>query len=129
MHPRNAILAAIRTALAGATSPALTVYEFEQASANAPCWQIADLQEEPDESQTTRGAYSRMLTVAVAAFGTSREQRDELSDTLELALLGPGSVGGFELELESVALTPPGDAGERVYPAIYNLRVQYFKVR
>lgn len=129
MHPRAAILAAIRTALTGATSPAFRVFEFEQAAASAPCWQVADIAEELDESQTSKGRYSRFLSVAVAAYGTTRAQRDTMSEALEAALFGRGTVGGFELEWESVALTPPSESGERIYPAIYNLRVQYFTQR
>lgn len=128
-HPRSAILGAIRTALAAATSPALPVFEYEEAAANAPCWHVADIAEELDGDQTSKGRYSRLLTVAVAAYGTNRSQRDSMSEALESALFGRGTVGGFELEWESVALTPPGDVGERVYPAIYNLRVQYFSPR
>lgn len=128
-HPRAAILAAIRTALEGATSPAYRVFEFEEAAANAPCWHVADIAEELDEAQTSKGLYSRYLSVAVAAIATTRAQRDDMSEALEAALFGNGKVGSFELEWESVALTPPSESGERVYPAIYNLRVQYFSSR
>ncbi len=128
-HPRAAILAAVRSALAGATSPSLPVFEFEQAAANAPCWEVADLVEELDEAQTTKTRYSRYITLAVAAIAKTRAQRDTMSEALESVLLGRGTVGGFEMEFESVALTPPEGAGERLHPAVYTLRVQYFTTR
>ena len=129
MHPRRAILDAIRTALAASTSPALPVYEEDETAQVVPCWLIAVGLERRGE-RTSKRSYHRQNSVSVTALGTSRTERDALSEALELALLGASVPGVLEIEWLEVELeTPRDEAGERVYPASYRLMVDHFSPR
>ncbi len=128
MHPRAAILAAVRTALASASSPALPVFEMDASAAGA-CYQVAALEEQRGE-QSTKGSYDRRLAIGVTAWGTTPAERDQMSEDLEAALLGTGALGAFEVEWESTSmLLPLEEVAQRLYPATYRIVAQYFSDR
>lgn len=129
MHPRRAILEALRTALAAATSPAHPIVEQDETALELPAWLVA-IEAETRGEPSRKGAYQRRLQVSVTIAATSPIERDALSEALESAVLGPGALGAFEVEWLSVALPLATDeAGERVYPATYRLAVDYWSAR
>lgn len=128
MHPRRAILDAARDALAG-TSPAYTVYEENQTALTAPSFQISEVQDQLGDN-STRGRRERVLTFMVTARGTSPAERDDLSQLLEDALLGPGPGPALESELVETDLSLAEEiGGKRTYPATYGFRAVYFTTR
>jgi hypothetical protein len=129
-HPRRAIIDAIRTALEAAATPTpLVVYEADQSSELAPCWQIHVRSERRGEN-TTRAQYERLLEFQVCAIGTTPTERDDMSEALEAALLGVGALGAFEVEWGVVNLSVPEEqVGERIYPATYSCVAQSFTSR
>lgn len=129
MHPRAAILAAMRTALEGASSPARPVRRQDE-TANGGEYQVAAGPAEARGEQSTQQQYDRRLALAVTAWGRTEDERDEMSEDLELALLGTGALGALEVEWEQTELTlPPEQVGQRLYPATYRIVAQYFTTR
>ena len=127
MHPRRAILEAMRVLL-GSSSPAIPVFEQDETSVT-PSFQIAAGRETRGED-STKGAREILLEVEVTARGSSPTERDQLSEELELLLLGPTPAWGLEIEFDSVEMELPRDgAGQRTYPATYALVVRYFSDR
>lgn len=129
MHPRRAILDAIRAALAGATSPAYPVVEEDETASAAPCWQLA-VGDETVGAMSTRADYEVQLELKVTARGSTPTERDSLSEALQIALLGAGSAGTLELEWRRTALARPREqVADRTYPATYELLATYFMGR
>lgn len=130
MHPRAAILQAIRDALAASTSPALPIFEADE-TATGEGWQIAEGIETRGD-QTTREHYERQLAFRVTAWALSAGVRDAMSEALEVALLGDALEAAGVLEVEWISANlarTPEHVGARTYPATYELVAQYFTGR
>lgn len=129
MHPRRAIIEALRTALEGASSPALPVYEADETAQALPCWQVHVVAERRGDL-STRAEYERLLELRVTARAPTPTERDAMSEALEASLLGVSALGALEVVWESVDLTLPAEsAGERTYPATYTCVAQLFSSR
>lgn len=127
-HPRREIIEALRAALE-AVPGGYAVYEGDETAAQAPCWQIHVRSERRGEG-TTRGQYERLLVFNVCAIGTTPTERDDMSETLEAALLGAQLAGALEVEWEAVDLSLPEEqVEERIYPATYTCVAQSFTSR
>ena len=130
MHPRRAILEAVKAALAGATSPAHLVYEEDEtAPPGAACWQLA-VGDEAVGPATTQADYHVELELQVTARATTPTERDSMSEALHAALLGVGVAGTLELEWRRCKLARPREqVADRTYPATYELIATYFMSR
>lgn len=121
-HARLSIVEALRGALAGG-SPPRAVFEEEETATTLPCFQYALDTERPGEGDA-KALRERALTVRVTARGGSIEDREALTEELELALL-VGSFGAFEATFEGVEFKRLSEGGVKNYVATYTLAVTY----
>lgn len=126
-HARRDIIDDIIDAL-GNTSPAVLVYEGDETADAVPAFYVTIESEERVEAETTRDRFRRTMRLVVTARGASAQERDDLSEQLEDALLLGGI--GHEVDLSGVEFpTPDHESGARTWAAVYSLDVHYFTAR
>jgi hypothetical protein len=122
MHARRQILNAIRSALESRSSLGAPVFE-EEATAEGRCFQYAASADSPRAGHEDRDA--RVLVARVSARGLTPEDRDNLSEALEQALLGAPPLGAFDIHLAHVELHCDSGGRTRHYDSHYTLQVTY----
>lgn len=122
MHARLGVIEGLRDALAGG-SPPRAVFEEEETATTLPCFQYALGAELPGENDA-KNLRERGLAVRVTARGRTLEERETLTEELELALL-VGSFGAFEAVFEGAEFKRLGEGSAKNYTATYTLAVTY----
>jgi hypothetical protein len=130
MHARRTILEAIRDELedalgaVGSPPSEVQLFEEDETAGPAPCVQYAISEEEPGED-ASRSHLDRLLSIKVSARATTPEQRDELSELIESALLENMTLPGLEVNWRGTKLNRSGEGGQRTFNAHYDFILSY----